>query len=168
MNALLDQLTNTSNHLIRLFRHLKVDEDYSHILDLSQLQNAVTAIARNLTTKPPDIREQSEWDKQADALLKDRELVLAIADLAPRPISITYLYLKANSLWNETANRDEAITRLKHFSMALVFIAFDILSRYQGKEALEELAYKTLTTDMALREALPALRNTHDTALRQM
>lgn len=171
MNAVLDHLTHTSNHLIRLFRHLKVDEDYSHILDLFLLQQSVVSLARNLTPKPPDAREakvQPDWDEQAASLLKDRELVLAIADLSPRPHSITYLYLKANSLWNEIARKDEEVAMLKHFAMALIFIAFDILSRHQGKVALEELAYKTLTADMAMREALPALRNTHDTALRQM
>jgi hypothetical protein len=172
MNAALDHIDNVSQQLARMIENVRVEGHDEAVLNLDLLKLSVLALCRQLL--PKESRKissgiEAEMDAQADALLKDRELVYAIVNITQRPISVTYLYLRAFSVWNQIANSDEEVARLRHFALALIFIAYDIASFYdQGKLALEELAHKALATDMALREALPALSNIHDQALRQI
>ena len=119
MNAVLDHIDNISNRLTRLFHHLRVEGNNDQIFNLDLLKLSILTLARHLTpwqSWASETETNPIMDAQADALLKDRELVYALAGTTQRPIFVSYLYLRAFSVWNEIAHNDEEVARFRHFA----------------------------------------------------
>lgn len=172
MNAGVDHIKHVAARLGTLATALatKIARPDEHAAMLKGVAHALAALAIRLT---PDERLQVRdvtvlpaWDMHAASLLCDRELVYALGQVTPRESSTAYLYLRAFHQWNAVVKSADEEQMFREFALALIVATFFIETRTDRRPALEEVAYKVLGYDPALREVLPPLREAFERAMR--
>jgi len=114
---------------------------------------------------PPELRHEAPGPAR-DRRLRGSHATPCLGQVTPQETSTAYLYLRAFHQWNAVVRNADEEQLFREFALALIVATFFIETRTDRRAALEEVAYKVLGYDPALREVSPPLREAFERAMR--